>query len=101
MSETVVGAVAAVWGFVMALSPALQIRHMLRTGSSTDVSIGYFMLLIPGFLLWVAYGAVTDDPFLAVPNAVAAVTALILIACALRLRHRARPLDDRRRPKRG
>jgi hypothetical protein len=34
------GVVAAGWGVVMAMSPVMQIRRMMRIGSSRDVSIG-------------------------------------------------------------
>ena len=44
---------AAAWGVLMALSPVLQIRRMLRQRSSADVSIGYFAVLLVGFLLWI------------------------------------------------
>jgi MtN3 and saliva related transmembrane protein len=80
------GAMAAVWGVVMALSPVLQIRRMWLTRSARDVSIGYFLVLIPGFALWVGYGVVSHNPVIAIPNSVAAVVALCLIAVAARLR---------------
>jgi MtN3 and saliva related transmembrane protein len=88
MSANAWGTAAAVWGVVMALSPALQLLRMARTGSSEDVSIGYFVVLLPGFLLWVAYGAASGDPFIALPNSVAALTASVLIAYAVALRRR-------------
>jgi uncharacterized protein with PQ loop repeat len=86
VSEAAVGTAAAAWGFVMALSPVLQLHRMFRTGSSQDVSVGYFSLLVPGFLLWVAYGVASNDPFIALPNSMAALTALILITYALAMR---------------
>jgi uncharacterized protein with PQ loop repeat len=70
----------------MALSPVLQIRRMLLTRSSRDVSTGYFVLLVPGFALWVAYGIASHDPFLAIPNTIAAIVAMAVIAVALTLR---------------
>ncbi|HZC39375.1 MAG TPA: SemiSWEET family transporter [Streptosporangiaceae bacterium] len=86
--QTMLGAIAAGWGIVMALSPALQIRRMLATRSSRDISVGYFLLLIPGFLLWVGYGIASGDAFLAIPNATAAVVAALLITVAVTLRRR-------------
>jgi len=82
----VIGWTAASWGVVMALSPMLQLRRMLQTRSSDDISVGYFLLLIPGFALWVLYGAVRHDLVLAVPNALAAVTGVTVIVTASRLR---------------
>jgi uncharacterized protein with PQ loop repeat len=86
MLANVIGWTAASWGVVMALSPMLQLRRMLRTKSSDDVSVGYFLLLIPGFALWVLYGSVRHDLVLAVPNALAAVIGVTVIVTASRLR---------------
>ena len=55
-AETVLATSAAVWGVLMGVSPALQIRKMLHHRSSHQVSIAYFWVLLVGFTLWVAYG---------------------------------------------
>jgi MtN3 and saliva related transmembrane protein len=73
---------AATWGVVMALSPLLQIRRMTRTGSSKDLSIAYFCVLIIGFALWLAYGLSIGNVALVVPNSVALVVATTTIAVA-------------------
>ena len=86
MPDWIISTTASVWGLVMALAPVLQIRRMLELRSSRDVSLGYFWLLIPGFLLWVADGITTGDLFLVVPNALAAVVAVCLILVARWLR---------------
>lgn len=70
----------------MAVAPALQIHRMLRTRSADDVSLGYFALLIPGFLLWVLYGLSRHDWPLVIPNTVATGVALVTIAVATRLK---------------
>lgn len=88
-------AVVSTWAIAMAVSPGLQIRQMLRTGESEDVSIGYFAVLVVGFMLWVAYGLSKDDYVLAVPNAVATVFGTATIVIALRLR-RSRALPESR-----
>ena len=87
----IISSAASVWGLVMALAPILQIKRMVRQGSSRDISLGYFFLLIPGFLLWVAHGYATADIFLIVPNALAALTATMLIGIAVWLRQNPRP----------
>lgn len=94
MLPSTLGALAATWGIVMALAPALQIRQMLRTRSSEDLSIGYFLMLLPGFVLWCCYGTARSDWFLAIPNAIAAVGALATILIA---RHFRRPHADHSR----
>jgi len=80
------GPVAATYGVLMAISPLLQIRRMLQTRSSADVSIGYLAVIEVGFGLWVAYGLSLPNLALAIPNAVAFVVGLVTIIIALRLR---------------
>ena len=70
----------------MAVSPGLQIRKMLHHGSSREVSIAYFWVLLVGFTLWVAYGLAISNWFLVVPNAVAFVVCTTTIVVAVRYR---------------
>ena len=44
---------ASAWGVLMGISPVLQIRRMLREHSSREVSLGYFAVLLIGFVLWI------------------------------------------------
>jgi uncharacterized protein with PQ loop repeat len=85
--ETTLGIAAGSWAILMAVSPALQIRRIIRLGSSREVSIPYFFVLIVGFLLWMAYGLAITNLALIIPNAVATVVATVTIAVALRYRH--------------
>ncbi len=80
------GLMAASWGVLMAVSPVLQVRRILERRSSDDVSIGYLAVLVPGFLLWIAYGLSLGSPVIWVPNVVAATIGLATIAVALRFR---------------
>jgi hypothetical protein len=59
---------------------------MLRERSSRDVSVGYFTILLIGFLLWIAYGAAARNPALIIPNSVALIVGSAVIVVALRLR---------------
>jgi uncharacterized protein with PQ loop repeat len=77
---------ASAYGVLMGLSPVLQIRRMLREKSSRDVSIGYFLVLLAGFSLWVAYGSAAGNMVLIVPNGVALLVGIVLVIIALRLR---------------
>jgi uncharacterized protein with PQ loop repeat len=70
----------------MALGPVLQIRKMVELGSSLGISVAYFLVLLVGFLLWLAYGIAAGNLALIVPNAVAAVVITLTIAVALRYR---------------
>ena len=86
MIETGLAVAAAAWGVLMGVSPVLQIRQMLRQRSSRDVSIGYFVILLIGFLLWIGYGIAARNLALIVPNTVALLIGISTIAIALRLR---------------
>jgi uncharacterized protein with PQ loop repeat len=80
------GVAAASWAVLMAVAPLLQLRRMVQRRSSADVSIGYLLVLIPGFALWIAYGVASSDLALVVPNVVALVVASVTVAGALLLR---------------
>ena len=82
----VLGVCAGAWGVVMAIAPGLQIRKMLRTRTATDVSLGFFGLLLPGYVLWVAYGFSRGDLALVVPNVVAFCVGLTTMLVARHFR---------------
>lgn len=85
-TESMLAMAAASWGIAMGLSPVLQIRAMVRTRSSRDVSVGYFIVLNIGFVLWAGYGISIPDAAIVVPNVVAFSVGSITIIVALRLR---------------
>jgi uncharacterized protein with PQ loop repeat len=72
----------------MGVAPVLQIRRMLREQSSREISLGYFMVLLIGFLLWIGYGAAAGIPALVIPNTVALFVGAAVVVVALRLRRR-------------
>lgn len=86
MLSTVLGVTAATWAVLMALSPLLQVREILRRGSSEGISVGYFAVLLVGFALWVGYGAASGDLPLVVPNTLAFLVMAGTIALVLRRR---------------
>ena len=87
MVVTGLAVVAAAWGVLMGVSPVLQIRRMLRLRSSRDVSIGYFAVLLVGFVLWLSYGIAARNLALIVPNGVALLIGGSTIAVAVQLGH--------------
>ncbi len=89
MLEDVLGTAAAGWGVLMGISPALQIRKMIKHQSSREVSIAYFWVLLVGFALWLGYAIAIDNLYLLVPNAVAFTVCATTIAVALRYRRAA------------
>lgn len=86
MAQSVLAIAASSWAVLMGIAPVLQIRRMLRAQSSRDVSVGYFAILLVGFLLWIGYGAAAGLPALVIPNIVALLVGGAVIAVALRLR---------------
>lgn len=85
LDQAVAGA-ASTWAIAMALSPLLQARKMLVQHSSEGVSVGYFLVLIVGFMLWSAYGLTISNFVIVIPNAVATVVGVATVVIALRLR---------------
>lgn len=84
--ESTLALIAASWAIAMALGPVLQIRKIVEHRSSRNISIGYFLVLFVGFVLWFAYGIAASNFVLIVPNAVAAVVISATIIVALRYR---------------
>ncbi len=71
---------------LMALAPALQIRRMLQLKSSRDVSIGYFSIMLPGSVLWLAHGIVQKDIYVMLPNFLGIIVLALTILVAVKLR---------------
>lgn len=84
--STGLAVIAATWGVAMAVAPILQIRRILERRSSDDVSLGYLVVLLVGFVLWFAYGAAIRNYALIVPNVIAFCVAAATIGVALRFR---------------
>ena len=61
-------------------------RKIIQHKSSLTISVGYFLVLFVGFLLWLAYGIAADNLALIIPNTVAAIVIAITIVVALRYR---------------
>jgi uncharacterized protein with PQ loop repeat len=88
MAQAVLAVAASSWAVLMGVAPVLQIRRMLHEQSSRDVSVGYFTILLVGFLLWIAYGAAARILALIVPNIVAVLVGTAVIVVAVHLRRR-------------
>jgi len=73
-------------GLAMALSPVLQIRRMLRTRSSNDLSLLYLSLLDVGFIMWVAYGLSIGNWVVVATNTASLTFMTVTIVVALRYR---------------
>jgi MtN3 and saliva related transmembrane protein len=84
--ESTLAVIAATWAIAMALGPVLQIRKIVELRTSRGVSLGYFVVLLVGFLLWLAYGVAASNLALIVPNAVATIVISATITVALRYR---------------
>lgn len=84
--ESALAFAAATWAVAMALGPVLQIRRIVDQQSSRGVSISFFVVLLIGFCLWVAYGIAAANVALVVPNAVAGIVMVVTIWVAIRYR---------------
>jgi MtN3 and saliva related transmembrane protein len=84
--ESTLALSAAAWAIAMALGPVLQIRRIVDQQSSRGVSISFFVVLLIGFGLWVAYGIAAENLALIVPNSVAAIVMVATIVVAIRYR---------------
>ena len=84
--ESTLAISAAVWAIAMALGPVLQIRRIVDQRSSRGVSIAFFVVLLIGFGLWLAYGIAAANLALIVPNTLAAIVMAATIGVAIRYR---------------
>lgn len=91
MSVGALTAVVAVYGVLMALAPALQVRRIRSESSARGVSLGYAWVLWVGFCIWLAYGLVEEDVPLILTNAVNVVVTGLMILVATRMRRREEP----------
>lgn len=82
----ILAVIATLAGFLMALSPTLQIRRMLRTRSSRDVSLLYLSMLDLGFVAWISYGWALGNWALILSNLASLSWMTVTIAVALRFR---------------
>ncbi len=81
-TTTALAILASFWGILMALSPTLQIRHMIALRSSSGISIPYLCVLVIGFALWFAYGLALGNLAIIIPNTIAFVVGATTIAVA-------------------
>jgi len=81
-TTTLLAIIASIWGIAMALSPTLQIRHMIVNRSSSGISIMYLSVLVIGFALWFAYGLALENLALIIPNTIAFIVGTTTIAVA-------------------
>jgi MtN3 and saliva related transmembrane protein len=85
----------------MALSPLMQIRRMVHLRSSRDVSIGYLLVIVIGFSVWIAYGIAIRNLALIVPNTLALIVGVTTVGVALHFRRARGGRADRGLPTRG
>jgi len=86
MFTQLLGAVAAVWGVLTALTTLLQTRQMLARRSSCEVSARFLASYAGGYGIWLAYGLSTGSIPLIVVDAVGVLCGALTLAVALSLR---------------
>lgn len=87
-----------VWGVVMAVSPLLQIRLILRTKDSSSVSLGWMFVLLIGYILWFSYGIAFNTLPLIIANSFAVVVGAALIVTVLIYRKPQADKNDSHQP---
>ena len=84
--DSALTAFVTLYGVVGALSSLLQVRRMMATRSSDDVSVLFLLVYTGGFVVWLTYGLIKLDVALIVVDAVGLLVALTTLSVALRLR---------------
>jgi uncharacterized protein with PQ loop repeat len=64
----------------MGLAPLLQVRVIVRDRDAGGTSLGWVLILLVGFLLWLTYGLVNRDLPLVISNTVAVLVTSTLLA---------------------
>lgn len=80
---TILGLVA---GTLTTISFLPQLLKAWKSRSTHDISIGMFLLLAVGIMLWIVYGIVTADVPVIVANTVTLVFVSLILALKLRYR---------------
>ena len=68
-------AIGLVAGALTTVAFVPQVVKTVRTGSTSDISLGMFLILVAGIIAWLIYGIVIGDLPLIVSNAVTFVLA--------------------------
>lgn len=101
MSETSSQVVGYIAGSLTTACVIPQIVHVIRCGSSTDLSYAFVCMLIVGLTLWLTYGFLISEIPVIVPNAISLILNLFLLGIKLRhdFRSRYAPAADDTRNK--
>lgn len=83
------------WGLVMAASPLLQARVIVKNRRSGGISVGWIGILLVGFLLWICYGLAIGSYPLILTNIASCLAYGITLLIVLRYR---RPAAEGSRP---
>ena len=68
-------AIGMIAGTLTTLAFVPQVVKTVRTGSTHDISLGMFLILVAGVIAWLIYGALIRDLPLILANAVTLVLA--------------------------
>lgn len=85
MAETLEIA-ATLYGVAAASTALLQARQILRSGSSSDVSAGFFAAYLGGYLMWLLYGLSIQSVPLILVDAFGLLCSGVTLAVTLSLR---------------
>ena len=80
------GAAATIYSLMAGTALLLQMRTMLRSASSRDVSVTFLATTTGGYLIWLLYGMAIGSMPLIVSDAIGLATSLAALAVATLLR---------------
>jgi MtN3 and saliva related transmembrane protein len=86
--SNVLAIAATTWGLVMALSPLLQIRVIIKRRDPRGTSPAWCVILLIGYTLWGSYGFASGEVPLMIANTVSFVVGAALLVTILVLRQR-------------
>ncbi len=61
-----------------------QVLHILRTHSTRDISLGMFVVMTAGVLMWLIYGLIVHDHPLVVANGITFILSLTILVMKLK-----------------
>jgi hypothetical protein len=95
---TLIAAIATLSGLVAAMLPAIQITKMLRSRSSSGISVAYIAGGLANNVIWTVYGFAIPNLALIIPDVLTVAMNLTMLTVAIRYRPRAaaapKPEDD-------
>jgi MtN3 and saliva related transmembrane protein len=86
MNDFHIGMVGVIAGICTTVSFIPQIFKIIKTGHARDISLGMFVILTSGILLWLVYGIMLADLPLILANIVGFILCTFIIGMKIKYR---------------